>query len=189
MSPQKPLFPVLLSATTALIIGFSGLAISAPPAKAPAKPAPAAAKVTEVKQVPKKTPEVIPPGAVTLQATELLKSPDKYLNKPLVFEGTFNRFADIGLDYKKAMRDSKDYVSFFILRPDVSNHTIPMAELKLFFPRKKSDEVMELESGDKIRVIGTEFSSALGMPWVDVDHITILQKTAKSDKREESPEL
>jgi hypothetical protein len=76
-------------------------------------------------------------------------------------------------------------VSFFILRPDVSEHTIPLSEMKLFFPRKESDEVMELETGDKIQVVGTEFSSALSEPWIDVAHIKILQKTAKAERKHE----
>lgn len=128
-------------------------------------------------------------SATKVDALGLLKSPDAYLNKKITFTGTFNRFADIALDYKKAFRDSKDYVTFFVLRPDVTDHSIPLAELKLFFPRKKSSEVMDLEAGDKIQIVGTEFSSALGEPWVDVEHIKIIQKTAQPERKHNTPEF
>lgn len=129
-------------------------------------------------------------GATQVDPLVLLKEPSRNLNKKITFTGTFNRFADIALDYKKAFRDSRDYVTFFILRPDVpTGQIIPLSELKLFFPRKKSVEVMELESGDKIQIVGTEFSTALDEPWVDVEHIRILQKTDKPEKKHTPPEF
>lgn len=124
-------------------------------------------------------------SATKVESLDLLREPAKYLNKKVAFTGTFNRFADTALDYKKAFRDSRDYVSFFILRPDVTAHNIPMAELKLFFPRKKSTEVMDLETGDKIQIVGTQFSNALEEPWIDVEHIKILQKTDKHERKHE----
>jgi hypothetical protein len=122
-------------------------------------------------------------SATKVDSLELLQKPTQYLKQKVTFTGTFNRFADTGLDYKKAFRDSRDYVTFFILRPDVGEKTIPMSEMKLFFPRKKSDEVMDLEPGDKIQLVGTEFSTALEEPWIDVEHIKVLQKTAKSERK------
>ncbi len=122
-------------------------------------------------------------SAMKVESLDLLKNPAQHLNQKVTFTGVFNRFADTALDYKKAFRDSRDYVSFFILRPDVSQHTIPLSELKLFFPRKKSSEVMELETGDKIQIVGTQFSNALDEPWVDVEHIKILQKTEKPERK------
>lgn len=127
--------------------------------------------------------------AQKVEPLDLLKDSSMYLNKKVTFVGTFNRFADIALDYKKAFRDSRDYVTFFILRPDVNEHTIPLAEMKLFFPRKQSDEVMDLESGDKIQIVGTQFSNALEEPWIDVDHIKILEKIPRTDKKKEAPEF
>lgn len=121
-------------------------------------------------------------SATLIDPLSLLQQPTQYMNKKVTFKGTFNRFADIALDYKKAFRDSRDYVTFFILRPDVADHTIPLAELKLFFPRKKSNEVMDMETGDKIQIVGTEFSTALDEPWIDVEHIKILEKTEKHEK-------
>jgi hypothetical protein len=122
-------------------------------------------------------------SATPIDPLELLKQPSEYLNKKVTFTATFNRFADIALDYKKAFRDSRDYVTFFVLRPDTTDHTIPLAEMKLFFPRKKSDEVMDLEAGDKIQIVGTQFSTALDEPWIDVAHVKILEKTAKPEKK------
>ncbi len=188
----KLALPLLLSGVMALSATHAGwqLANGAPPA---GKAAPAQAE--QKKEQPAKadnkpaTPAPVPATALPVAPLDLLQDPDRFMNKTVVFEGTFNRFADIGLDYKKAFRDSKDYVSFFILRPDVVGHSIPLSELKLFYPRKKSDEVMDLESGDRVRVVGTQFSNALGEPWLDVDSITILQKTATSEKRQEAPEL
>ena len=123
------------------------------------------------------------PTATPVDPLALMGNPAQYLNKKVTFTGTFNRFADIALDYKKAFRDSRDYVTFFILRPDVTDHTIPMAEMKLFFPRKKSPEVMDLDTGDKIQIIGTEFSTALDEPWIDVEHIRVLEKVEKKEKK------
>ncbi len=193
-----------LALSTLLV--FSALAtpaaaLAAPPAS---KPAPVQKKDPSVKppsadKVDKKEPggkldakekaaldkeiEASLASAVKVDSLELLKNPSQHLNQKVTFTGVFNRFADTALDYKKAFRDSRDYVSFFILRPDVSQHTIPLSELKLFFPRKKSSEVMDLETGDKIQIVGTQFSNALDEPWVDVEHIKILQKTEKPERK------
>jgi hypothetical protein len=114
-------------------------------------------------------------------STDLLKTPDQFLNKTVTFEGTFSSFSALGLDYKRAFRDSKDFISFLILRPDVVDHHIPMSELKLIYPRKKGDALQHLEVGDQIRVTGAVFSTALQEPWVDVSEVTILKK-AKPDR-------
>lgn len=197
--------PVMLS----LLVGVSATAMAATPtAKSPApahktqqakpKTTPASPKQTKPKDADEaKSPEETAKDkatlekefnasvatATTVEPLAILKEPAQYINKKVTFTGTFNRFADIGLDYKKAFRDSRDYVTFFILRPDVTDHTIPLAEMKLFFPRKKSTEVLDLETGDKIQIIGTEFSTALDEPWIDVEHIKIVQKTDKPERK------
>jgi hypothetical protein len=167
----------------------------APPHKESAKPVPAKkdesgkaedkAKAAKDKAVLDKEIEASLAAATLVEPLDLLKTPDKHLNQKVTFVGIFNRFADTGLDYKKAFRDSRDYVSFFILRPDITQHTIPLSELKLFFPRKKSSEVIDLETGDQIQMVGTQFSAALNEPWVDVEHIKILQKTDKHERKRE----
>jgi hypothetical protein len=159
---------------------------AAPASKSPVKKSDPKKAATDKKADPEATAKEIDASiaaATRVESLELLQTPDRYLNRKVTFTGTFNRFADIALDYKKAFRDSRDYVTFFILRPDVSAHTIPLSEMKLFFPRKKSSEVMELESGDKIQIVGVPFSTALDEPWIDVEHIKILEKTAKPERK------
>jgi hypothetical protein len=196
---MKRVIPLALS----LMMAFSAVApasFAAAPAKAPAahtqvKPKAKAAGPATVKKdekAEKPSPAEIDASiasATKVDALTLLQNPQAYLNKKVTFTGTFNRFADIALDYKKAFRDSRDYVTFFILRPDVTTSTIPLAELKLFFPRKKSTEVLDVESGDQIQVVGTEFSTALGEPWIDVEHIKILQKTSHPERKHSTPEF
>lgn len=182
------------------LTGPAVLAKTAAPAKAPAqtqqvKPkaksaTPVSGKKDEKQQ--KASAEEIDASiasATPVDVLALLQAPQQYLNKKVTFTGTFNRFADIALDYKKAFRDSRDYVTFFILRPDVTTSTIPLSELKLFFPRKKSAEVLDVEAGDKIQIVGTEFSTALGEPWIDVEHIKILTKTAHPERKQNTPEF
>ncbi|MGE0201285.1 MAG: hypothetical protein AB7P76_09980 [Candidatus Melainabacteria bacterium] len=114
---------------------------------------------------------------------DLVTKPDEYLEKNVEFEAVFNRFADTGLNYKKAMRDPKDYVSVLILRPDVKDHEIPLSELKLFFPRTKSNDVMDIESGDKVKIQGTVFSAALKDPWMDIDSLLVLEAKNKDKEK------
>lgn len=197
----KRLLPVMLSAVVAISATAAAGMLTAKDSAAETKTAPPAktTPATPAKTDKKDGKPVVKVSAAEIDASiasatkveplDLLKTPDQYLNKKVTFTATFNRFADIALDYKKAFRDSRDYVTFFILRPDVTEHTIPLAEMKLFFPRKQSDEVMELEAGDKIQVVGTEFSTALEEPWIDVEHIKILEKTAKSERRKEPAEF
>lgn len=119
---------------------------------------------------------------MSVAALDLVHDPDRYLNKRVAFEGTFNSFSSLGLDYKKALRDAKQYVSLLILRPDVSHHNIPLAELKMFYPRQKSESLMTLDQGDRVAIEGTVFSTALGEPWLDIQQVKILQKSKKADK-------
>ncbi|MDH4379911.1 MAG: hypothetical protein QE263_08405 [Vampirovibrionales bacterium] len=137
--------------------------------KAPAKPTEAALKVAAA------VPQTVSP-------LDLVKSPDTYLNKTVLMDATFNSFGTLGLDYKKALRDGNKYLSVIILRPDVDHHTIPLSELKLFVARKNSEPLMDLETGDEVRIKGIVFSAALGDPWVDVDTITVLHKAPNKEK-------
>ncbi len=97
----------------------------------------------------------------------------------------FDKFSTIGLDYPPVNRSSKDYISFIIKRPDVENkgYTIPLPELKLIIKRDKAEKLIDLESGDKIEIKGTEFSTAIGDPWVDVDEVKILEPKTKPAKK------
>lgn len=115
---------------------------------------------------------------------DLVKSPAGFKDKYVSFETTFNSFSNLGLDYPKADRSSSEYISVIVLRPDVPEHHIPMSEIKLFFPRKDSDSVLELELGDKINVKGHVFSVAMNDPWVDITEIKVIEKahSKKTDK-------
>lgn len=143
---------------------------------------------TETKVTAQEAEPVANKAYLRVTPIELLKEPGKYLDQDIQIEGTFNSFSSLGLDYKKAFRDSKDFISLMILRPDVTHHKIPLAELKLIYPRKKSDEVLELESGDVISIKGHVFSTALNDPWVDVEILDVIQKVSPKVEEKSEPE-
>ncbi|MCK7484454.1 MAG: hypothetical protein MZU97_02065 [Bacillus subtilis] len=104
---------------------------------------------------------------------------------------TFERFSTLGLDYKPAFRDSKKYISFLIRRTDVTDHSIPLSELKLIIAREKAEKLIDLESGDKIEITGEVFSTALNDPWVEVESIKIISPKVKnvSDKKDDNKKI
>lgn len=114
---------------------------------------------------------------------EVVARPNEYLNKDIKIIAIFNKFSTLGLDYKPAFRDSKEYISFLIKRDDVKKHTIPLSELKIFIKRKKAEKLIDLESGDKIEIKGKVFSTALGDTWMDATEVKILE--AKKKKKAE----
>lgn len=174
-----------LSITTLLaLLVAGGLYVSTPSIAQDAKKAPDAAKTEAVES---KTP-VDPSAYKVVAPLDLVKTPETYLDQYVAFEGTFNRFSDMGLDYQKAFRDSRDYVSMLILRPDVKHHDIPLSELKLFFPRKKSEDVSDMDTGDVVSIRGQVFSNALGEPWVDIQEIKVVLKKEKDKKKSPAEE-
>ncbi|MEZ4574160.1 MAG: hypothetical protein R2857_04425 [Vampirovibrionales bacterium] len=54
-----------------------------------------------------------------------MRHANNYLDQKVAFNGIFNSFNGLALDYKAAFRDSKDFLSFMIFRPDVEHHKIP----------------------------------------------------------------
>jgi hypothetical protein len=114
---------------------------------------------------------------------EIVANPQNYLNQNVQISAVFDKFSILGLDYKPAFRDSKDYISFLIKRPDVTDHTIPLSEMKLIIKRDKAEKLIDLESGDKIEFTGQVFSTALGDPWIDVNNVKILTPKTKTDKK------
>jgi hypothetical protein len=130
-----------------------------------------------------KTPPSKSYKAVSVQ--DLLKAPGNFVKQSVSFQGVFSSFSDLGLDYPRVMRSSRDYLSLIIFRPDVTHHQIPLSELKLIAPRKISTSLEKLSLGDQVRVQGKVVSDALGEPWVDVDQVIILKKApAKVDKQQ-----
>lgn len=121
-------------------------------------------------------------SAISATPLNVVAAPQKYLNKTVTMKATFDKFSTLGLDYKKAMRSSSDYIGFLIQRDDVVDHNVPLSEMKLFIKRDYAEKFIELDTGDKIQITGKVFSNALGDPWIDINKITILQKKANPDK-------
>lgn len=127
-----------------------------------------------------------PPSSVApINAAPLsiVNAPQKYLNITVKMKATFDKFSTLGLDYKKALRPSSDYIGFLIQRDDVVDHNVPLSEMKLFIKRDYAEKFIELDTGDKIEITGKVFSDALGDSWIDVSKITIIQKKPKPDKK------
>lgn len=166
---KKNIYTLVLSSLFMLLAGFSTICYAVP-AAAPAQ----------------KTEIVQNTACNTLNATavnplDIVKDPEKYLNKEIVMNAAFDKFSVLGLDYKKALRPSADYITFLVQREDVIDHNIPLSEMKLFVKREYAEKFTDLDTGDKIEIIGKVFSTALGDAWVDVDKITVLKK-AKAEE-------
>lgn len=108
-------------------------------------------------------------------ALEIVQKPNAYMNKYVKINAVFNKFSTIGLDYKPAMRSSKEYISFLIKRDDVKNNVIPLSELKIFIKRDKAEKLVDLETGNKIEIKGKVFSNALGDAWMDAYEVKNLE--------------
>ena len=120
---------------------------------------------------------------ITTKPLLVVEMPQKFLNKQIKMKATFDKFSTLGLDYKKALRPSTEYIGFLIQRDDVLDHNIPLSEMKLFIKRDYAEKFIELDTGDKIEITGKVFSTALGDSWIDVNKITILQKLKQETKK------
>ena len=105
---------------------------------------------------------------------EIVANVQKYLNKNIRMKATFDKFSTLGLDYTPALRKSEDYIGILIRRDDVTDHVMPLSEMKLFLNRKVAEKYIELESGDKIQIEGKVFSAAMTDPWIDITKLTVL---------------
>ena len=115
----------------------------------------------------------------------LLEKPQDSLDKKIKFRGKFSSFTTLALDYKPAMRASKDYISICIFRTDSK---IPLSELKLAYPVKEAKEnqvIRELEEGDLLEIYGQVFSAALDEPWVDILEIKMIESAPKKTEDKE----
>lgn len=180
----------LLALTIVLgLVAIPPSVLPAPAANTLKKPAANTSAPAKTEADPKETQQkgILDPSYKETDPLNLMRNVDSWVGQKISFEATFVAFSPYALDYKGALRTSKDYISFLVQRPDVTHHVIPLSELKLIFPRKKVDNVTDLESGDTILVRGKVFSAALGDPWVDVDEVILLQKSpenlAKKDKK------
>lgn len=134
----------------------------------------------QIKSAVQKSTAIAP--ACEVSSLALVANPTKYLNKTVIMNGKFDKFSTLGLDYKKAFRDSNKYIGFMIQREDVKDHNVPLSELKLFIARTYAEKFIDLNTGDKIKITGKVFSTALGDPWVDIEKIEIIEKTAAKTK-------
>ncbi len=118
--------------------------------------------------------------ALAVKPIDVVNNPSKYMHKRISMTSRFSKFATLGLDYKPAFRSSDNYISFVFLRDDSANN-IPLSELKMFIQRKTAEKLPDIKEGDKVKVVGTVFSNALGDAWVDIENFTVLS-TNKTKK-------
>ena len=116
-------------------------------------------------------------------ALDIVANPFKYLYKNIRIKAKFDKYSTLGLDYPAAMRSSEKYITFLIQRPDVTDHNIPLSELKIFLKKEVAEKNINLDAGDEIEFTGRVFSSALGDAWMDVDDLKVLSK--KNPPKEE----
>lgn len=131
---------------------------------------------TTISQKSAQTPPANVTDYIIANSLDIVNNPDFYLNKKVKFKATFDKFSTLGLDYKPAFKDSQKFISFLIKRPDITDHTIPMSEMKIFITRDEAEKFIELDSGDIIEIYGKVFSNALTDAWVDVDKLVIVEK-------------
>ncbi len=126
---------------------------------------------------------VTTPATIAVSPVDFVNNVPKYINKNISFTAEFVAFTSLGLDYKPAFRDSAKYIGVLIKRPDVTTHTIPLSEMKIFVLRETAEKNIDIEAGDKIKIEGKVFSDALGDPWVDCSSFTMLTHKAKTEKK------
>lgn len=160
------------------VIGFTGLNFIAE--KITAAPAAVQTKTSEIKPETKSNNSA---SYITVCPLEVVANPDTYLGKNIKMKATFDKFATLGLDYKPAFRSSQDYISFLIKRDDVTDHTIPLSEMKIFIKRTEAEKFIDLESGDIVDIYGKVFSTALSDPWIEVNKLVVVQKKTPVKKK------
>lgn len=119
---------------------------------------------------------------INTTSLNIVSNPDKFLNKTVKMQATFDKFSTLGLDYNKALRPSTKYIGILIQRDDVINHDIPLSEMKLFLTKELAEKHIDLDTGDKIEITASVFSNALGDPWLDVKSLSVIKKAKKEDK-------
>ena len=157
---------IVLTISLAIFLGLFGInnsVYSAPATKTPAK------TQTQVSK---------PINTTSLQ---IVAAPNKYLNKTVKMQATFDKFSALGLDYSKALRKSSEYIGILIQRDDVSDHNIPLSEMKLFMKKEMAEKFIDLDTGDKIEITAKVFSTALNDPWLDIEKLTVIQKAKKAN--------
>lgn len=180
----KKLYSVVFSAVLSLCISFSAVSFAKDNTqvkdKKPAENCKVIKETPKAKEAP--APETVQPANITFaKPLQIVQNPDYFLNQDIKMNATFDKFSTLGLDYKKALRETKDYIGFLIQRDDVQDHNIPLSEMKLFLKRDYAESFIDLDTGDRIEITGKVFSNALGDPWIDVNKIVVLKK-AKAEE-------
>ncbi len=121
-------------------------------------------------------------NALNVRPLDVVANPLQFLNKEIVMSAAFDKFSTLGLDYKPALRENAKYIGFLIQRDDVTDHDVPLSEMKIFLKREYAEKFIDLETGDKIQIKGKVFSAALGDPWVDANEITVIKKAKAKEK-------
>ena len=114
------------------------------------------------------------PSYIEVKPLDIVANPQFYLNKNIKMNATFDKFSTLGLDYKPALRKSEDYIGILIRRDDVTDHVMPLAEMKLFIKRTEAEKFIDLETGDKISIEGKVFSAAMGDPWIEITKLAVI---------------
>ena len=112
----------------------------------------------------------------TVGALDVVASPFRYLHRNIKIKAKFDKFSTLGLDYPAALRASDKYISLLIQRPDVTNHNIPLSEMKIFLKKDLAEKHIDLDAGDVIELNGRVFSTALGDAWMDIDSLNVITK-------------
>lgn len=118
---------------------------------------------------------------IQVQPLDMVNNPSFYLNKYVKVKGKFDKFSTLGLDYKPAMKSSEEFITFLIQRPDVTDHNVPLSELKIFLKRTEAEKHIDLNAGDEIEFAGKVFSTALGDVWMDVEQFNVLTVKPKEN--------
>ena len=53
--------------------------------------------------------------------------------------------------------------------------------MRLFLKIDYAEKFIDLDTGDKIEIVGKVFSTALGDPWIDVNRLTIIKKAKTAE--------
>ncbi len=127
-------------------------------------------------------------NAVSVTTEDLVNKPQEYLNKTVKFDAKFASFSTLALDYKPALRSSRNYLSFLVYRP---NNHVPFSEIKLamLIPKEKDPEthlLQTLKENDLLEITGHVFACPLDEPWLDVLKIKKLgNANAKAETAED----
>ena len=116
---------------------------------------------------------------INTTSLNIVNNPQKFLNKRVKIQATFDKFSTLGLDYSKALRESSKYIGILIQRDDVVDHNIPLSEMKLFMKKELAEKHIDLDTGDKIEIVAKVFSTALNDPWLDIETLNVIKKAKK----------